>query len=75
MESVGINDFSLKDVLKPESHRIKMILSGIINFAKFREEQLVFFEEYSLKAEELNNNLKRSEHKRTDLQKHLQQLQ
>jgi len=40
---VGINDFSLRDVIKPEGPRFKLILSGIINFAKFREEQLALF--------------------------------
>ena len=74
MDSVGINDFSLKDVLKPETSRIRMILSGIINFAKFREEQLVFFEEFSLKAEELSSKKKCNEQKMTELQKNLQML-
>lgn len=50
MEGVGIDDFTLKDVIKPEPHRLKMIFSGMINFAKFREEQLVLFEEFSAKT-------------------------
>lgn len=51
MECVGIDDFSLKDIIKPESYRTKMILSGLINFAKFREEQLSLFECHSTKVE------------------------
>lgn len=51
MESVGIDDFSLKDVIKPETPRLRMIFSGLINFAKFREEQLSLFESHSSKQE------------------------
>lgn len=49
MECVGIDDFTLKDIIKPETPRIRMILSGLINFAKFREEQLSLFETHSSK--------------------------
>jgi kinetochore protein Nuf2 len=75
MSCVGIDDFSLKDVLKPESSRIKMIFSGIINFAKFREQQLIFFEESSLHAEELSNRRRLLESKIIDAQKALLNLQ
>jgi kinetochore protein Nuf2 len=44
LQSVGIEDFSLKDLMKPESPRIRRILSAIINFAKFREEHLTEFQ-------------------------------
>ena len=46
MNEVGINDFSLRDLIKPESVRLRLILSAVINFAKFREEQLTVFEEF-----------------------------
>ncbi|KAK9821512.1 hypothetical protein WJX74_005779 [Apatococcus lobatus] len=39
--AVGIKDFTLReDLWKPEGPRLRRILSGIINFAKFREEKL-----------------------------------
>lgn len=44
MHAVLIETFSMRDIMKPEPGRIKMILSGIINFAKFREELLPGFE-------------------------------
>lgn len=36
----GINDFSIRDVLKPESTRLSIILSALINYARFREERM-----------------------------------
>jgi len=47
---VGITDFSLKDVLKPEPDRVAYILSGLINFGKFREMQLANFEQLTEKT-------------------------
>lgn len=40
MEVCGISDFSVKDLLMPTTKRLVKILSGIINYAKFREERL-----------------------------------
>lgn len=52
MLEVGIEDFSLRDLIKPEYPRLRIILSAIINFAKFREEQLAVFEELSQRSED-----------------------
>lgn len=52
MTEVGIEDFSLRDLIKPEAPRLRLILSAVINFAKFREEQLAVFEEFSRRSEE-----------------------
>ena len=52
MFEVGIEDFSLRDLIKPEAPRLRIILSAVINFAKFREEQLAVFEEFSRRADE-----------------------
>ena len=40
MQVVGISDFNLGDIIRPESQRLRMILSGIINYMKFREDQI-----------------------------------
>jgi len=53
MLEVGIDDFSLKDLIRPEAPRLRIILSAIINFAKFREEQLGVFEDFNKKSDEL----------------------
>jgi hypothetical protein len=40
MIACGIYDFSLQDITKPTSKRVKQILSALINFAKFQEIQI-----------------------------------
>lgn len=40
MRACGIQDFSIQDIIRPEPKRIRKILSGLINFAKFREMQM-----------------------------------
>ncbi|KAJ3357135.1 kinetochore-associated Ndc80 complex subunit nuf2 [Entophlyctis luteolus] len=50
--NIGIGDFSLRDLIKPEPARVRKILSGIINFAKFREERLSVFEQCTQKSAE-----------------------
>jgi kinetochore protein Nuf2 len=47
MSQVGILDFSIRDLIKPDAQRVKKILSAIINFAKFREEQLPVFDKHT----------------------------
>jgi kinetochore protein Nuf2 len=47
MHSVGIQDFSIKDIMRPEAPRVRRILSAVINFAKFREEHLAEFEKHT----------------------------
>ncbi|KAJ3243486.1 kinetochore-associated Ndc80 complex subunit nuf2 [Chytriomyces hyalinus] len=42
---VGIHDFSIRDLIKPEPGHVRKILSAIINFAKFREERVSVFEQ------------------------------
>ncbi|KAJ3195182.1 kinetochore-associated Ndc80 complex subunit nuf2 [Irineochytrium annulatum] len=49
---VGVSDFSIRDIIKPEAGRIRRILSAVINFAKFREERLSVFEECTKKSSE-----------------------
>ncbi|KAG4305469.1 hypothetical protein PORY_001025 [Pneumocystis oryctolagi] len=51
MTEVGIDDFSIRDLIKPEPTRVKKILSAVINFAKFREERMPVFETHAQKAE------------------------
>ncbi|KAG4303079.1 hypothetical protein PCANB_000671 [Pneumocystis canis] len=51
MTEVGIDDFSIRDLVKPEPVRVKKILSAVINFAKFREERMPVFEIHAQKAE------------------------
>ncbi|EEB05767.2 spindle pole body protein Nuf2 [Schizosaccharomyces japonicus yFS275] len=51
MHKISVDDFSLRDLLKPEAARLRRILSGVINFAKCREQKLPLFDEYMQKRE------------------------
>jgi kinetochore protein Nuf2 len=44
LKQIGMDDFSLVDLIKPDPKRLRVILSSIINFAKFREDRLAIFE-------------------------------
>jgi kinetochore protein Nuf2 len=45
LDGVGVDDFCLKDIFKPEYGRTRRNLSALINFAKFREEKLIEYED------------------------------
>ena len=51
LKGSGVLDFTLKDLHKPEYMRTRRNLSAIINFAKFREEKLAFFNELQEQSE------------------------
>jgi kinetochore protein Nuf2 len=53
MEICGIQDFSMKDFMAPSAKRLRRQLSGIINFAKFREERLVLLSDLNSTREVL----------------------
>ena len=53
MEICGIQDFSMKDFMAPSGKRLRRQLSGIINFAKFREERLVLLSDLNSTREVL----------------------
>jgi hypothetical protein len=39
MENAGVFDFSIQDILNPQKDRVRTLLSGLINYAKFREDR------------------------------------
>jgi Nuf2 family len=45
MRIVDYPNFSLRDLHAPDAKRLRHQLSAVINFAKFREEQLKFYAE------------------------------
>lgn len=70
MEICGINKFSLqKDYCNPTHKRLKRQLSGIINFAKFREERLILLNELESSKKELNDKLNSETEKNEQLTK------
>lgn len=41
METCGIHNFSIRDLMmSPRPRQFRVALSGVINFAKFREERI-----------------------------------
>lgn len=67
MWHVGVEDFSLKDLIRPECPRLRILLSAIINFAKFREEQLGVWEELTRRGEEAEAERERLAAREADL--------
>ncbi|CAG8488024.1 10257_t:CDS:10 [Paraglomus brasilianum] len=51
MAAAGIDDYCIRDVLKPEPGRVRMILSGIINFARFHEDNIYVLQAYMDESE------------------------
>ncbi len=39
----GLGNFSQSDLIRPDAHRLRTILSGIMNFAKFRDDRAHFY--------------------------------
>lgn len=74
MIEVGVEDFSLRDLIRPEGPRLRLILSAVINFAKFREEQLAVFEDFSRKSEQIVEERARLAQKKTDLVKKIDHI-
>ncbi|KAI9501470.1 kinetochore-associated Ndc80 complex subunit nuf2 [Coemansia spiralis] len=52
LQQVGVDDFSLRDMLKPEPVRVRRILSAVCNFAMFRDDRMPILEKYTAQADE-----------------------
>ena len=74
MKICGIMDFGLRDITNPNNKRLRRQLSGIINFAKFREERLQMYGELNLNREELGEKLKQMQEDNNELNRELDQL-
>ncbi|KAJ1625477.1 Nuf2 family-domain-containing protein [Pavlovales sp. CCMP2436] len=51
LRTVGISDFTLKDVLYPERARLRRNFSAVINFAKFREDRMERYQDFTNESE------------------------
>lgn len=50
----GIKDFNFTDVTRPDGQRFRYVMSGVMNFAKFREDKILeFFRAQSAKLHEV----------------------
>jgi kinetochore protein Nuf2 len=74
MELCDIHDFSIRDLMTPDAKRLNRQLSGIMNFAKFREERLMLLRELSGTREELVEKLNAVREKHESLNTRLSNL-
>lgn len=74
MEICEVPDFSLRDIVTPNVSRLNRQLSGIINFAKFREEKLMLLSDLSTTREELLDGLSKGQEKNENLNNRLSLL-
>ncbi|KAJ2262209.1 kinetochore-associated Ndc80 complex subunit nuf2 [Coemansia sp. RSA 376] len=68
LQQVGVDDFSLRDMLKPEPIRVRRILSGVCNFAMFRDDRMPVLDKYTAQADQQAERLE-------SMQKELDQVQ
>lgn len=61
LEKCGVHDFNIMDLKKPDSQRIRRILSAVINFARFREERMKDCEPIAQVCEELSEDARKVE--------------
>ncbi|KAK8850499.1 hypothetical protein IAR55_004417 [Kwoniella newhampshirensis] len=64
----GISDFTLSDLTRPESHRFRTCLSGIMNFAKFRDERAQYLSQ-------LQSNVQKQAEKTIALRRKLEKIE
>jgi len=74
MAICGLVDFGLKDITNPNSKRLRRQLSGIINFAKFREERLQMYGELNVQREGIMEKLRQTQEDNGSLHGKLEQL-
>ena len=65
METCGITEYSVNDLTAPTTKRLRRQLSGIINFAKFREERLALLADLTMQRDVLTEQRDRQSTKGT----------
>jgi DNA repair exonuclease SbcCD ATPase subunit len=71
METCGITDYSLNDLIAPSTKRLRRQLSGVINFAKFREERLALLTDLTSQRMKLVDNVNKTLQKGEELENKL----
>jgi len=74
MNICGIPDFSIKDCMAPNAKRFRRQLSGIINYAKFREERFALLVDVSKDREQLIDSLNQKRAEQEKLQTYISQV-
>ncbi|KAJ1908856.1 kinetochore-associated Ndc80 complex subunit nuf2 [Tieghemiomyces parasiticus] len=74
MHEVGIKDFSLREILRPEPGQVKRVLSAMINFAKFREERMAVYDKYVNQADDYAKRLSSLQQEQQELQEKISMI-
>lgn len=74
MEICGIQDFGIKDFMNPSAKRFRRQLSGIINYAKFREERFLYYNDLHQTKDQLNLSLEKEKQRNELLNRQLSGL-
>lgn len=74
LRKCGIHDFTLMDLVRPEAPRIRRILSGVINFARFREEHLRECEALARESEDKMQEVRNLDERNVDLANKIDRL-
>lgn len=74
MTACGIRDFTMQDVMQPEVKRTLHILSGLVNFAKFRENQVAKYQALVAETDQLNEAKQHAEDENARLQQQIDKI-
>ena len=74
MTVCGVNDFTREDLARPDPKRLRKQLSGLINFAKFREERMELYQRITLERDEHLDRLATVEQENAQLAAQLEEL-
>ncbi|KAI9225399.1 MAG: Nuf2 family-domain-containing protein [Piptocephalis tieghemiana] len=74
MSVVGINDFSMRELRKPEAPGVRRILSAVINFIRFRENSMNDLDQQMRRSEELLEQRERMLHEHAQMKEKLEGL-
>lgn len=70
----GVEDFSIRDVIKPELERLRIILSALINYARFREERMGDLDELMDTNDQMLEEYKESIRKHRELEVQIEEV-
>eukprot|EP00741_Cyanophora_paradoxa_P003448 tig00000704_g3349.t1 len=74
MAVVGVGDFSIRDIHKPEPARTQRNFSAIINFVKFREERMQKYKELTERTDDLFARRQRLDQENNDLETQISKI-
>ena len=75
MRRCGVPDFTLRDLTKPEYTRTRRNVSAVINFAKFREEQVAQYEATQGESVAMEQRYRAAQRKNAELKAQIARLE